>query len=130
MRKFICVFLVSVYLFSNSEAKQFLKIPKLIEHFYNHKERDASTTLISFLKLHYLDDHGKDADYKEDMKLPFKTHDSHCHAITTGITTPPKTLEICIDKSIFLLEKRPHYVYTEPITNLFNMAVFRPPVFL
>lgn len=73
MRKGIAIFLLSLVLFTTTEAKQLLKLPFLIEHYLHHKSNDPKTTLIGFLKLHYsktiIDD-----DFQEDMKLPFKVH--------------------------------------------------------
>lgn len=61
-------------MFSTTELYQTLKLPILIEHFIEHKEQNNQLTLWQFLCMHYAEGDVKDADYEQDMKLPFKTH--------------------------------------------------------
>ncbi len=128
MKKLFISFLLAIYIFSNSEARQFLKIPNLIEHFITHKEQNSQLTLFAFLKMHYIENHGKDADYKEDMKLPFKTHDAHCHSLVSNIISPPKTMELSFEKTLSFSKQKVVDFYTEPNTRDFYFTVFRPPV--
>lgn len=128
MKKILVYFMLLVYLFSFSEAKQLLKLPNLVEHFYSHTQKDQNTTLFSFLKMHYWDNHGKDSDYKEDMKLPFKTHDTQCHAISST-TTPPKYFEFIFENYSFSIKSNSNFNYLEPVTFQQIHSVFRPPVF-
>ncbi|SIP86290.1 hypothetical protein SAMN05880574_10143 [Chryseobacterium sp. RU37D] len=73
MKKLIAIVLLSLYLVSTTELYQFLKIPTLIEHYWEHKNLNPEMTLIAFLKTHY--DHPvKDKDYTKDRKLPFVIH--------------------------------------------------------
>lgn len=67
---------------ATTELYQLLKLPFLVEHFIEHKEQNKDITLMQFLYLHYAYGDVKDADYEEDMKLPFKSHN---HTITTNI---------------------------------------------
>ncbi|WP_124642732.1 hypothetical protein [Amniculibacterium aquaticum] len=128
MKKWISYILIVVYLFTFSEVKQLLKIPNLIEHYFTHSQKDSSTTIFSFLKMHYLEDHGKDADYKEDMKLPFKTHDNQCHAISSSTTTPPKSFEFSFENHFYAESTKSNFGYIESITSQKIHSVFRPPV--
>jgi hypothetical protein len=105
-----------------------LKLPNLIEHYYSHTHKDKNTTIFSFLKMHYLDNHGKDADYKEDMKLPFKTHDNPSHSISSTTTTPPKSFEFSFENQNFSEVVKNYFGYIEPITSHHLLSVFRPPV--
>ena len=72
MKKSLVYVLLFVYLFSFPEMRQLLKVPNLVEHYISHKIKDRNTTLYSFIKMHYLDEQKQDADYKQDMQLPFK----------------------------------------------------------
>ncbi|MBS1549749.1 MAG: hypothetical protein JSS94_07790 [Bacteroidetes bacterium] len=128
MKKFLTYLMLMIYLFSFSEAKQLLKLPNLVEHYYSHVEKDQKTTLFSFLKMHYWDNHGKDADYKEDMKLPFKTHDSQCHAQNLNPVAPPKNFEFSFENFIDFLENKAVFTYHEPFTTSTIHSIFRPPV--
>lgn len=74
--------LVLFYQMATTELYQLLKLPFLMEHFIEHKEQNKNITLMEFLYLHYAYGDVKDADYEEDMKLPFKSHN---HTITTNI---------------------------------------------
>lgn len=67
---------------ATTELYQLLKLPFLVEHFIQHKEQNQDITLVEFLCLHYAHGDVKDADYEEDMKLPFK---SHSNSFTTSI---------------------------------------------
>jgi hypothetical protein len=67
---------------ATTELYQLLKLPFLVEHFMEHKEQNKEITLMDFLYLHYAHGDVKDADYEEDMKLPFK---SHSNSVTTSI---------------------------------------------
>jgi hypothetical protein len=51
-------------------------MPILIEHYQEHKQRDASINVIQFLSLHYWGEDLNDDDQEQDMKLPFKKVDS------------------------------------------------------
>lgn len=73
MKKLISILLLSLYLVSTTEVYQLLKIPALIEHYWEHKTLNPEMSLIAFLKTHY--DHPvKDGDYSKDQKLPFVIH--------------------------------------------------------
>jgi hypothetical protein len=67
---------------ATTELYQLLKLPFLVEHFMEHQEQNKDITLLDFLYLHYANGDVKDADYEEDMKLPFK---SHSNSVTTSI---------------------------------------------
>jgi hypothetical protein len=65
---------LSIYLISLTELNQLVKFPLLVKHFIEHKEKDGNLSLWAFLDMHYAHGDVKDADYDEDMKLPFKSH--------------------------------------------------------
>ncbi|AZB26188.1 hypothetical protein [Chryseobacterium bernardetii] len=73
MKKLASILLLSLYLVSTTEVYQLLKIPTLIEHYWEHKKLNPEMSITAFLKTHY--DHPvKDSDYKKDRKLPFIIH--------------------------------------------------------
>ena len=75
LKRALPIFLLSVYLISLTELNQLVKIPLLVKHFVEHKEKDNSLSFLGFLDMHYAHGDVKDGDYDEDMKLPFKSHD-------------------------------------------------------
>lgn len=80
MRITLAIILIAVHLFGNTEAAQLLKLPKLISHYFQHKELDTSVTFIDFLSMHYGGDDGTSADDDIDNQLPYHQVDSHCLA--------------------------------------------------
>lgn len=79
---------MALYLLGTTEAGQVLKLPLLVEHYIKHKGESPGITLFSFFKMHYVDPQPYDADYQQDMELPFKT----CLYFFT--LTPPSILPI------------------------------------
>lgn len=50
-----------------------MKLPVLVQHFLEHREKDPDTTLAAFLTEHYAAIDVVDDDYDRDMQLPFKS---------------------------------------------------------
>lgn len=71
MRKFLTIGLLVIFSSATTEFGQFLKIPILIQHFYQHQQRNGQS-LWSFINEHYGTDH-QDADKDLDQQLPFKS---------------------------------------------------------
>ncbi len=73
MKKMISILLILLYLVSTTELYQLLKIPELVEHYFEHKKMNPDMPVIAFFKTHY--NHPvKDGDYGKDQKLPFIIH--------------------------------------------------------
>ena len=53
MRRVLAILFLSVYLISTTEFGQLLKFPMLVEHYFEHKEKNSQITVIEFLALHY-----------------------------------------------------------------------------
>lgn len=74
----IAILLLTVYLTSTTELGQLLKLPMLVEHFIEHRQKNPDSTVLRFLAIHYsgnhLQNHPRNEDYKEDQKLPFIIH--------------------------------------------------------
>lgn len=82
MKKLISILLLFLYLVSTTELYQLLKIPELVEHYFEHKELNPDMTLTAFLKTHY--NHPvKDGDYGKDQKLPFIIHSTPLSLVFT-----------------------------------------------
>ena len=59
-------------LLTTTDLWQFAGFNLIVKHYKQSKEQDANTTLVSFLKEHYIDSFKKDKDWQEDASLPFK----------------------------------------------------------
>ncbi|WP_317897876.1 hypothetical protein [Aurantibacillus circumpalustris] len=102
-----------------------VKIPILIEHFIEHKEKDQSLSLWQFLDMHYAQGDLKDADYDQDMKLPFKSHDGCLNSSTViFVNANFETLEA---KSLTSLANT-YSVYNEPLLpSAYLSFIWQPP---
>lgn len=91
MKKEGAILLMAVYLFGATNACQVLKLPLLVTHYIKHKQESPYITLGSFFKMHYIDAQPFDADYVQDMQLPFKTTpDTFCLNTPSIVPIVPK----------------------------------------
>jgi hypothetical protein len=72
MRTFISIALASLLLFSSLlpgfGVKELQKIPLLLEHYKEHKQKAGKLfSFLDFLKLHYATEHGKSGCHHEGM---------------------------------------------------------------
>ena len=66
---------------STTELHQLMKLPFMVEHYFEHKNKNNSLTFFEFLIRHYSNVTVLDEDYSKDMKLPFKSNQG-CTDIT------------------------------------------------
>ncbi|MEY3209107.1 MAG: hypothetical protein RL064_1138 [Bacteroidota bacterium] len=59
--------------FDGSIMSQLMKLPKLYDHFVEHKSLDKNVGVVAFLTMHYMGKDIQDNDQEKDMSLPFKT---------------------------------------------------------
>ncbi|MDT8414075.1 MAG: hypothetical protein RQ735_01745 [Flavobacteriaceae bacterium] len=69
------IFLLTIYLFANTQLCELIKIGVFITHLTEHQSENEEITLSQFVTIHYFSGNVKDADYDRDMELPFKSHD-------------------------------------------------------
>ncbi|SFI62645.1 hypothetical protein SAMN05421638_0332 [Kaistella treverensis] len=113
---------------SFTEARQILKLPNLVEHYISHKITGKNTTFFSFIEMHYFEDHGIDSDYSQDMKLPFKTHESNVFSI--GSLAVPEIFSIKLKAPENFGQKAPIFSYFSGHTSDAFASIFRPPIFI
>ena len=65
--------LLAFYLLSATAIHEVIKLPRLVEHYFDHSREDTQVGLIQYLTLHYGIEDGTDDDAAEDNKLPFKS---------------------------------------------------------
>lgn len=68
---------------SNHELCQFLKLPFLVQHYYQHREENKELGFIEFIENHYSEDVATHQDNQKHQHLPFKCHDD-----CIGISAP------------------------------------------
>ncbi len=112
---------------ANTPLKELLKLPLLIEHYTKHKAENKSIGFIDFLKMHYFNGDPKDADYDEDMKLPFKTISND---FATIVFSTPNTVSIDVPKQIFIQTSQPKFGHQTLNFSSANLnSIWQPPRF-
>jgi len=115
---------------STTELYQMLKIPILIEHFFEHKSQNSALSFRDFMTIHYngnhLENHPHNDDYEQDQKLPFMAHTNapnFCFVPTT-----PSQFDLKDRLYQYLKRKMP--VLDEHYTgNNFLSSIWQPPRF-
>jgi len=124
VKKAVAIFLMALYLLGTTEAGQVLKLPLLVEHYIKHKGESPGITIASFFRMHYVDPQPYDADYRQDMELPFKT----CLYFFT--LTPPSILPILPQLSFKVPTQVPvkrKIINDEIPPCLLSHSIFQPP---
>jgi hypothetical protein len=123
MRKALLVILIHIHILGNTEVSQLLRIPNLVDHYFEHCRINPSISFFQFLSMHYGGNDGTDADNDRDNSLP--CHNLHHNTLTVlcyKIQDSPS--EIMVPKHVndrYLLPATA-YVPEEPI-----FSFFQPP---
>ena len=82
-------------------------------------------SLYAFFKMHYIDEQIVDSDYKQDMKLPFKTHDFSSSTITLNI--PPEKATINLQRHLVHVDDSKNFSYSEKYYPSVFQKIWEPP---
>ena len=73
MRRANAISLLLLYFFLvNTELREIVRLPILLEHFTEHKLQNKDVSFLDFIVLHYFSSDVKDADHERDEQLPFR----------------------------------------------------------
>lgn len=124
MKRWSAILFLLIYILGSTNAYQFLKLPLLVSHYIKHKKVSPHITLGSFFKMHYIDPQPMDADYNEDMQLPFKTPPvTLCRNMPLFVVMLPV---VAIQAPVF--DKQPQPVFNDNIPSVFVVNnIFQPP---
>jgi len=124
MRKGVAAIFLTVFLLSNTELHQFLKLPVLFEHFREHRLEDPSISFMAFLEMHY-ENIVIDADYQRDQQLPFRDIDCDLSlVVTTDI--PPQSIRIVSNEVPVI--SNPVFTKQDPVySHQYLSDIFQPP---
>jgi hypothetical protein len=117
---------IFTYLLSVTQLGEFLKLPKLINHFIEHSQEQSNLTFIEFLTIHYVDALVYDKDYEKDMELPFKSHSDFCNCSITTFCSPIPQFTFSKEQTIKEF-KKPHFNYVFTFTSNFLSNIWQPP---
>ena len=127
MKKILSIVFVSIYLFSALQINEYLKTPILVDHFNEHKQENPKLSLWRFIMDHYSHGEVVDADYENDMKLPFKSH-NHSGCSCSIITFLPPIQSFNFEYKSFMKEyKKPNFGYTFSFISNFHSSIWQPP---
>jgi hypothetical protein len=125
VKKFVAIFLLSIYLLSSTAMSELLKVNVLVEHFQETRMKNGPVAFFDFLVMHYITDDGNSLDDDRDCQLPFKSHSSLVannfsnfilNRYVEIVLTPVKT------------DERHFYNYCSPyISSNFSKLVWNPP---
>ncbi len=122
--KFLLKIFILIFVFSATELHEILKFPILFQHYSEHKQSNNKITFFSFLKDHYLNHKGKDANDSKDMKLPFKSDDKNL------ITSSYLFFQFNTENKFFVPLKEnsePNLLYQKLELKEFNSNIWQPP---
>lgn len=113
-------------MFGATDAYQLLKLPKFVQHFVQHRHENPSLSLADFIQIHYQDQLVIDADFQQDMQLPFKTHNSDCCVAMSIATVVPAPIEVKMqapEQTIFT-----HILFNDDVPSFLPApSIFQPP---
>jgi hypothetical protein len=121
----LSLLLLSAYLISITEFYQMLKLPLLLEHFYEHKNLNEGTTLWSFMIMHYTNNDVKYADHDKDMRLPFKSNEGSVNIFSLSFIQNFTTVKLI---NPFEREINSYLIYNDHLINFtFFSNIWQPP---
>jgi len=94
MQKSIAILLLSVVLLGSlMDLHDLAKLPRLIEHYQEHRNKSPEVGFIGFLNLHYGSeaDHHDQEEHQKHTGLPFKSSDctfTHTVTVLTFVKAP------------------------------------------
>jgi hypothetical protein len=90
MRKTLSLGLICIHLIGNTELGQLLKLPQLVNHFFQHELLNPNLNFFEFIAMHYAGDDGTKADDDFDNQLPCHNSDHN----TINIVYSPMVKEL------------------------------------
>ncbi len=120
MKRLLALSLVILYINSNTEFHELLRMPVLIDHYQQHKQLVKDISFWDFLVMHYKTNVAHDAD---DNQLPFK---DPAHSFTSSILALPLP-KIILQENEPAMQVAPTYFYCEPFFSSPLNKIFQPP---
>jgi hypothetical protein len=126
VKKCIAIFFTAVFILGTTEAHQLFRLPLLVSHYITHTQEDKSISVLQFLSMHYSGEIVYDADYEQDMQLPFKqTSDAFLFFVAFAAMALPLTLQFKQPQFLWLSIRRA--IFTLLQNSLFASFFWQPP---
>ncbi len=125
LKKCSVFFLAAVYLLPARPVTEFLKLPQLVQHYFEYRHQNHNSSFSAFLVQHYLKEDGTDKDAAEDSRLPFKSSEQ---ILTSGFVSlyPPQPVTIT-PAVIFATEKKYTHRNNDRLPVKYPDAIWQPP---
>lgn len=119
MRRAAAISMLVLHLGFFTEVNELLRLPILVEHFFEHRSQAPEMSFFQFLAMHYETDVAHDAT---DMKLPFKACD---HSVASPIFTVAEPFGLTHSLTSGTKQSLSRYISFIPSTGLDE--IFQPP---
>jgi hypothetical protein len=120
VKKLLIISLLVLYINSNTELHELMRLPLLVEHFTEHKKLVGDISFWEFLVMHYNTNVSHDAD---DNRLPFKDKNHSFVAPTLALPIHKMILN-----DIQFIAKETHtFFYQETFIASHLSDIFQPP---
>lgn len=119
MRRIAAICMLVLHLGFFTEANELLRLPILVEHYFEHRSQVPEMSFFQFLTMHYKTDVAHDAT---DMKLPFKACD---HSVASPIFTVAEPFGLTHSLTSVTKQSLSRYISFIPSTGLDE--IFQPP---
>ncbi|MBW7870281.1 MAG: hypothetical protein H3C39_04385 [Flavobacteriia bacterium] len=126
MKRFFVILFLSAYLVSTAGFSQVLKLPTLIEHYFDHKQKDSELNFFDFLSMHYSSEteHHHSDKKNPHEKLPFQ----HMNNIASQVLILTETEESETDwNSTFVYRPKIRAISDFFSENELSFSIWQPP---
>ena len=120
MNRLLAISFLVLYINSNTEFHEMMRLPILLEHFSEHKQKVNDITFWDFLVMHYKSNVSHDAD---DNQLPFKDPG---HSFTAPTLAVP-THKMILKEIVFSTKPNHTSTYSETFIASHLSDIFQPP---
>lgn len=120
MLRFAAIGLFVIYLVSFTEFKEVLRLPLLVQHYGEHKDKTAEISFFEFLVMHYKTDVAHD---DRDNKLPFKDFN---HSFIGQIVVLP-IQKFSMGEPSEMSDTTYQFFYLQHEPKLIAADIFQPP---
>ena len=123
LKQFATIAMMFIFLCANTELHQLLKLPVLIHHYLEHRQKEKTITFLAFLKEHYVHEHAQASQHHHE-RLPFKSHD--CPGSHNSVADPTFGGFTLLKEQSSPLQQL--ILYKEPFhSNTFISLIWQPP---
>jgi len=118
--RILAISFLILYINSNTEFHEMLRMPILLEHYSEHKQKVSDISFWDFLVMHYKTDVSHDSD---DNQLPFKDPG---HSFTASTLALP-IYKMVLKETITLTKIDYSFSYFETFIASHLSEIFQPP---